>query len=64
MMAAGPSALPYARAGDDGLPDVSWLSDEAFRYASSHYFNFRKTTIYGGSNEIQRNIVTQLVLGL
>ena len=38
--------------------------DEAFRYASGHYFNFRKTSIYGGSNEIQRNIITQLVLGL
>jgi len=40
------------------------MSSEAFRYASGHYFNFRKTSIYGGSNEIQRNIITQLVLGL
>jgi alkylation response protein AidB-like acyl-CoA dehydrogenase len=29
-----------------------------------HYFNYRKTTIYGGSNEIQRNIITQMILGL
>jgi alkylation response protein AidB-like acyl-CoA dehydrogenase len=64
MMAAGPAALPYVREGDNGAADVAWLSDEAYRYASGHYFNFRKTTIYGGSNEIQRNIVTQLVLGL
>ena len=64
MMAAGPSALPYAREGEHGAADVAWLSDEAFRYASGHYFNFRKTSIYGGSNEIQRNIITQLVLGL
>ena len=27
------------------------------------YFNMRKTTIYGGSNEVQRNIVSQVVLG-
>ena len=27
------------------------------------YFNFRKTTIYGGSNEVQRNLVAQTVLG-
>ena len=27
------------------------------------YFNYRKTTIYGGSNEVQRNIVAQTVLG-
>ena len=30
---------------------------------ASTYFNFRKTTIYGGSNEVQRNIVSQTVLG-
>ena len=30
---------------------------------ASTYFNTRKTTIYGGSNEVQRNIVAQTVLG-
>ena len=30
---------------------------------ASSYFNLRKTTIYGGSNEVQRNIVAQTVLG-
>ena len=30
---------------------------------AGNYFNFRKTTIYGGSNEVQRNIVAQTVLG-
>ncbi|RYG10002.1 MAG: hypothetical protein EON92_13555, partial [Burkholderiales bacterium] len=30
---------------------------------ASTYFNLRKTTIYGGSNEVQRNIVSQFVLG-
>ena len=29
-----------------------------------HYFNMRKTSIYGGSNEIQRNIIAKVVLGL
>ena len=28
------------------------------------YLNTRAATIYGGSNEIQRNIMAQLVLGL
>ncbi|HEY1385493.1 MAG TPA: acyl-CoA dehydrogenase family protein [Dongiaceae bacterium] len=28
------------------------------------YFNFRKTMIYAGSNEIQRNIIAKAVLGL
>ena len=27
-------------------------------------FNGRKTSIYGGSNEIQRNIISKMVLGL
>ena len=28
------------------------------------YFNMRKTSIYGGSNEIQHNIIAKMVLGL
>ena len=30
----------------------------------SDYLNLRKTTIYGGSNEIQKNILSKMVLGL
>jgi alkylation response protein AidB-like acyl-CoA dehydrogenase len=32
--------------------------------AADRYFNMRKTSIYGGSNEIQRNIIAKAVLGL
>ncbi len=32
--------------------------------AAPAYFNYRKTSIYAGSNEIQRNIIAKLVLGL
>jgi alkylation response protein AidB-like acyl-CoA dehydrogenase len=32
--------------------------------AAGAFFNGRKTSIYGGSNEIQRNIIAKLVLGL
>ena len=28
------------------------------------YCNYRKVSIYGGSNEIQRNIISQMILGL
>ena len=31
---------------------------------AARYFNFRKASIYGGSNEIQKNIVSKHVLGL
>ncbi len=34
------------------------------RYVSRAYFNFRKTAIYSGSNEIQKNIIAKAVLGL
>ena len=30
----------------------------------SKFLNFRKTTIYGGSNEIQKNIISKMILGL
>jgi alkylation response protein AidB-like acyl-CoA dehydrogenase len=31
---------------------------------SAAYFNKRKVSIYGGSNEIQKNIITKMILGL
>ena len=30
----------------------------------SKYLNMRKTSIYGGSNEIQRNVISKAILGL
>ena len=33
-------------------------------YAARSYFNMRKTSIYSGSNEIQKNIIAKAVLGL
>ncbi len=45
-----------------------WLGDHVGpEYAAplaARYFNFRKVSIYGGTNEIQRNIVSQMILGL
>ena len=32
--------------------------------ATERYLNTRKLSIYGGSNEIQRNIIAKAVLGL
>ncbi|MCX5043685.1 acyl-CoA dehydrogenase family protein [Aldersonia sp. NBC_00410] len=54
---AGPDALPY-RAGP-GVASPDW----AQRTAPS-YLNYRKVSIYGGSNEVQRTIIASTILGL
>jgi alkylation response protein AidB-like acyl-CoA dehydrogenase len=62
MLAAGPFSLPYVFEA----MEAGWQGDHVgAAYCAplaSHYFNTRKTTIYGGSNEVQRNIVAQTVL--
>jgi pimeloyl-CoA dehydrogenase large subunit len=60
---AGPSALSFVdhpiEGSNDPLADLEWAS-----LAAQTYFNYRKVSIYGGSNEIQRNIIAKSVLGL
>ena len=56
----GPFAAPYDVHGDD---DSNETMDWTAQIAPS-YFNNRKVSIYGGSNEIQRNIIAKAVLGL
>ena len=64
MLAAGPFSLPFI----EEAMEAGWQGDYPGGVAAdaplaSSYFNLRKTTIYGGSNEVQRNIVSQFVLG-
>ena len=64
MLAAGPFALPFI----EEAMEAGWQGNfpggiTANAPLTSTYFNMRKTTIYGGSNEVQRNIVAQTVLG-
>ena len=61
---AGPHALVFMdRHGEehsnDPLAELEWAS-----LATQNYFNMRKVTIFGGSNEIQRNIIAKTALGL
>ena len=39
-------------------------AQEDFTVLAKRYANMRKTTIYAGSNEIQRNIISKMTLGL
>ncbi|MBV8470396.1 MAG: acyl-CoA dehydrogenase family protein [Burkholderiaceae bacterium] len=70
MLAGGPYSLPYIHEA----MEAGWQGDQVLgglwpggaahcAPLASYYFNYRKTTIYGGSNEVQRNIVAQTVLG-
>ena len=70
MLAGGPLALPYVHeAMEAGWQGDQWLGGAWIGGAThaipltGNYLNMRKTTIYGGSNEVQRNIVAQTVLG-
>jgi len=57
MQAAGPHAQPFK--------SVSHGSIDSFTSRlAPRYFNFRKASIYAGSNEIQRNIIAKMSLGL
>ena len=61
--AAGEFAIPYG--GPDGYgSNVKPNGPEYTNDALSKYLNMRKVTIYGGSNEIQKNIISKFVLGV
>jgi alkylation response protein AidB-like acyl-CoA dehydrogenase len=63
LEAAGHYGAPYFRDFPEG--HNAYPIGPAFAHrAAPTYFNMRKTSIYGGSNEIQRNIIAKMVLGL
>lgn len=61
MDVVGPYVLPYDDS-DEGSNEPPIGPDFAAEAAPT-YFNWRKISIYGGSNEIQRNIVAKAILG-
>ena len=64
LEAIGPYGMPFDPAYLDGAQEHSAAGDDDAAPLASYYFNFRKTSIYGGSNEIQKNIISQMILGL
>jgi len=62
MEVVGPYVMPYQR-DFDGRNEPTVGPEYATEVAPT-YFNYRKVSIYGGSNEIQRNIVAKAILGL
>jgi pimeloyl-CoA dehydrogenase large subunit len=65
MEAIGPYALPdqFRHTEDDRWNEPPIGADYAAPLAPQ-YFNWRKISIYGGSNEIQKNIIAKAILGL
>jgi len=62
--AVGPQAAAFDPAYLEGEREHSLAGDDDAAPLAAYYFNFRKTSIYGGSNEIQKNIIAQMILGL
>jgi pimeloyl-CoA dehydrogenase large subunit len=62
MEVVGPFAMPYQRDFDGNNEPV--IGPDYATEAAPMYFNYRKVSIYGGSNEIQRNIIAKAILGL
>jgi pimeloyl-CoA dehydrogenase large subunit len=65
MEVVGPYALPYRQEHEEeeGWNEPPVGPDWASTIAPT-YFNTRKVSIYGGSNEIQKNIIAKAILGL
>ncbi len=63
MEVMGPHAMPYHADAIEGANEPPITPEDAAS-AAPGYFNFRKVSIYGGSNEIQKNIIAKAVLGL
>ena len=63
--AAGYYALPYVpHQYTADFPASEHIGHGTESLTSLRYFNNRKASIYGGSNEIQKNIIAKHVLGL
>jgi pimeloyl-CoA dehydrogenase large subunit len=62
MEVVGPYALPYE--APDALTNEPPVGFDWAGPIAPGYFNQRKVSIYGGSNEIQRGIIAKAILGL
>lgn len=61
---AGPYALPFRDEHDPQGWNEPAVGPDWAAMLAPNYFNLRKVSIYGGSNEIQRSIISKAILGL
>jgi alkylation response protein AidB-like acyl-CoA dehydrogenase len=62
--AMGPYARPYLIEALEDDYHGPQIGPVAAASAAAQYFNYRKLSIFGGSNEIQKNIISRMILGL
>ncbi|MDY7577094.1 acyl-CoA dehydrogenase family protein [Herbaspirillum sp. RTI4] len=62
--AMGPHARPFIIEALESDYTGQHIGPEAAASAAAQYFNNRKLSIFGGSNEIQKNIISKMILGL
>lgn len=60
----GPHGQLFRAALEESKHENCSVDHDELTAIAPMYFNFRKTSIYGGSNEIQKNIISQMILGL
>ena len=56
--------IPFNNPGPEIGNNEPAIGSRFANTAAPRYFNYRKASIYAGSNEVQRNIMAKLVLGL
>src|SRR5690606_15556010 len=64
MEVAAYHQLPFVPAQFSTGFEGEWIGTGAVANSANIYFNNRKKSIYGGANEIQKNIISKAVLGL
>ena len=62
LEAGGMNAMPYLPLSWSGNWVGPRVSPEITSPLTSRYLNYRKVSIYGGTNEIQKNIIAKQVL--
>lgn len=62
--AVGPDALPFQPDYLEGGDNAEMMGPEHAASATPSYLNNRKLSIFGGSNEVQRTIITKAIIGL
>jgi pimeloyl-CoA dehydrogenase large subunit len=62
LQVAGPDAMPFVL--DAAVGSNEGIAPDWAATIAPTYFNWRKISIYGGANEIQKNIIAKAILGL